>query len=86
MMAILTPDSVLAELQPIFEEALDEPGLEIGRNSNAANTNNWDSLAHIAIIEMVESHFKVRFALGELQQLKQVGDLVDLVIAKKTRT
>ena len=84
-MSILTPDAILAELQPIFEEALDEPGLTVTRESNAMNTPNWDSLAHISIIEMVERRFKVRFALGELQDLKEVGDLVDLVVAKSDK-
>jgi len=85
-MAALTADKVLAELQPIFEEALDEPGLSVTRESNATNTPNWDSLAYISIIEMVSHHFKVRFALAELQDLKNVGDLVDLVVAKADRT
>jgi len=78
----LTSDEVLAELQPIFQEALDNPALTVTRSSSALNTPNWDSLAHIELIEMVESHFKVKFALGELQDLKEVGDLVDLIIKK----
>jgi acyl carrier protein len=85
-MPVMTPDNVLEELQPIFEEALDEPGLIVQRSSNAANTPNWDSLAHISIIEMVQSHFKVKFALGELQEMKEVGDMVDMIIAKSART
>ena len=76
-------DAILAQLQPIFQEALDRPGLVVTRDSSAMNTPNWDSLAHIELIEMVEAHFKIRFALGELQDLKQVGDLVDL-IAERT--
>lgn len=85
-MAPLTPDEVLVQLQPIFEEALDEPGITVTRESNATNTPNWDSLAHVSIIEMVSHHFKVRFALSELQDLKKVGDLVDMVVAKASRT
>jgi acyl carrier protein len=81
----LTQESVLAELQPIFQEALDEPGLTVTRESKAINTPNWDSLAHIGLIEMVELHFKVRFGLGELQELKGVGDLVDLIIKKSAK-
>jgi acyl carrier protein len=78
-----TPAEILTELQPIFEEILDEPGLRVTFNSSALNTPNWDSLAHIDIIEMVERHFKVKFALTELQDLKEVGDLVALVIKKQ---
>jgi acyl carrier protein len=78
----VTPDAVLAQLQPIFQEALNEPGLTVTRSSNAMNTPNWDSLSHIELIEMVQRHFKVKFALGELQDLKEVGDLVDLTVEK----
>ncbi|MBB6144154.1 acyl carrier protein [Silvibacterium bohemicum] len=81
-MADLTADSVLAGLQPIFEDVLDEPGIEITRDSNALNTPNWDSLAHIEILETVQRRFKVKFGLMELQKLKTVGDLVDLVLEK----
>ncbi len=79
-MPSIAPDAVLEQLQPIFQEALNEPALTVTRSSNANNTKNWDSLAHIELIEMVESHFKVRFALGELQDLKEVGDLIDLIV------
>jgi len=84
-MADLTADTVLAGLQPIFAEILDEPGIELSRDSNASNTPNWDSLAYIEIIEMVQRRFKVKFSLAELQKLKDVGDLVDLVLEKLPR-
>ena len=79
----LNAETVLEQLQPIFEEALNEPGLKITLESNAKNTANWDSLAHIEIIELTELHFGVKFALGELQDLKEVRDLVNLILKKK---
>ena len=81
-MPSVAPDEVLAQLQPIFQEALNQPSLQVTRGSNAMNTKNWDSLAHIDLMEMIEGHFKVHFALGELQDLKEVGDLVDLIVVK----
>jgi acyl carrier protein len=82
-MANVTPEAVLTELQPIFEEVLDQPGLTVTRSSSSWNTPSWDSLAHIDLIEMSERHFGVKFALSELQDLKEVGDLVDLIVIKK---
>jgi len=84
-MANLTPETVLAELQPIFEEALDLPGLTVTRSSSAANTPNWDSLAYIDLIEISERRFNVKFSLSELQHLKEAGDLVDLIVQKANR-
>jgi acyl carrier protein len=81
----LTPDAVLASMQPIFEDILDEPDLEINRDSSAQNLPNWDSLAHVEIMETVQRRFKVKFSLIELQGLKTVGDLVDLVIVRSAK-
>ena len=80
----LSPDAILEQLQPIFREALNEPDITVTLASSARNTPNWDSLAHIDLIEMVEMHFKVKFALGELHEMKNVGDLVELIEEKKS--
>ena len=75
-------DPILEQLQPIFQDVLDQPDLALTRQSNASTVEDWDSLAHVNIITAVERHFKVKFALGELQELKNVGDLEDSIQAK----
>jgi acyl carrier protein len=71
--------SILEELQSIFRDVLDQPDLILTRESNASNVDDWDSLAHINLVTAIERHFKIRFALGELQELKNVGDMIDLI-------
>ncbi len=82
-MADLSAEEILIELQPIFKEAMDEPGLIVTRDSSAVNIPNWDSLAHIEMIELVERQFSIKFALSELQDLKSVGDLVTLILLRR---
>jgi acyl carrier protein len=81
----LTHEEVLSALQSIFQEALNNPSIIVTSSSSALNTPGWDSLAHIEIIEMVERRFKVRFGLGELQDLKTVNDLVELTLKKMNK-
>ena len=78
----MTQQEVLDRLQPIFHDVLDDDSLVITRASNARNTPNWDSLSHINLIDVIQSEFKVKFALGELEEMKEVGDLVDLILRK----
>ena len=78
----MTSDDLLPEVQEIFRDVLDEPKLILTRQSNAETVPDWDSLAHVNLITAIEKRFKVKFALGELQGLKHVGDLLDL-LAKK---
>ena len=75
-------DSIIEELQPIFRDILDQPDLVLTRESNANNVEDWDSLAHINLVTSIEKHYKIKFALGELQELKDVGDMADLIRVK----
>jgi acyl carrier protein len=75
-------DNLLEEVQAIFRDVFDQPDLVITRESNASTVEDWDSLAHVNLVTAIERRFKVKFALGELQDLKNVGDMLDL-LAKK---
>jgi acyl carrier protein len=69
-------------LQEIFRDVLDDPALHIDRSSSALTVPGWDSLAHVRLVVAVEQHFKIKFALGELEQLKNVGEMLDLMERK----
>jgi acyl carrier protein len=75
-------DSLLPEVQEIIRSVFDEPDLVITRESNASTVDGWDSLAHISLVVAIERKFKIKFALGELEDLKNVGDLLDLMETK----
>jgi acyl carrier protein len=75
-------DSLLEELQAIFRDVFDQPDLVITRESNASTVEDWDSLTHVNLVTTIEKRYKVKFALGELQDLKDVGDLIDLLTKK----
>jgi acyl carrier protein len=73
---------LLAQLQPIFRDVFDRGDLVVTRESNAESVEGWDSLAHITLINAIEEQFQVDFALGELESLKNVGEMVDLIERK----
>jgi acyl carrier protein len=75
-------DILLPEVQEIFRDVLDEPDLVLTRQSNAESVPEWDSLAHINLITAIERQYKVKFALGELQEMKHMGDLLDILARK----
>ena len=79
----MTNEEVIGQLEPIFRDVLDQPGLTLTAESNASNVDDWDSLAHISIVSAVEKQFKIKFTLAELQTLKNVGDMAELIKKKK---
>jgi acyl carrier protein len=77
--------TVIKEIQPIFRDVLDLPDLQLTRQSNASNVEGWDSLAHVNLVMAIEKRFKIKIALGELQDLKNVGEMADLIQRKLTK-
>lgn len=75
-------DDLLPQVQSIFRDILDQPDLVITRESSAYTVEDWDSLAHVNIVTAVERHFKIKFALSELQSLRDVGEMLDLIQTK----
>jgi acyl carrier protein len=74
--------TTIEQLIPIFREVFDDDDIVLSRQTTADDIDAWDSLSHMNLIVAVELRFKVKFALGELQSLKNVGDLADLVDKK----
>jgi len=75
--------AIIKELTPIFADILDQPNLQLDPQSNASNVDGWDSLAHIDLVMAIEKRYRIKFALGELQDLKNLGEMAAL-IQKKT--
>ena len=73
---------ILAELQPIFHDVFDDEALVITDETNAEQIEDWDSLSHIRLVVAIEKHFAIKFAFGELQDLKNVGEMVELIKEK----
>ena len=73
---------ILERLQPIFRDVMDQPELVVRRESNAQSVQGWDSLVHINLIIAVEGEFGIRFPLGELEEMKNVGDMIDSIHKK----
>ena len=77
--------NILEKLQPIFQDIFEDDELLITAESNAATVEDWDSLAHITLIFAIEQEFEIKFALGELEAMKNVGDMVELMQTKLSK-
>ncbi len=75
----------LDELNVIFQQVFCDDSLIITRETTANDIDDWDSLTHMTLIVSIEGQLGVRFALGELMPLKNVGDLLDLTNAVLTQ-
>lgn len=75
-------DQVYEELTTLFLDVLSLDALNLNDATVASDVENWDSLNHINLIVAIEQKFKVSFTTREVKKLKNVGEIVDLVISK----
>lgn len=66
----------------VLRDVFEDPSLEVTEETSAQDVDGWDSIAHMQVIAALEKEFKTRFALGELQTLKNVGDMATLISKK----
>jgi len=78
----MSRDEIFNKVQDIFRDIFDEDDLVIEDASSSDTIEDWDSLNHINLVSAIEKEFKIRFALGELQSLKDVGAMIDLMVQK----
>ncbi len=78
----MTREEIFNGVQDIFRDIFDEDDLVIQDSTSSDEIEDWDSLNHINLVSAIEKEFKIRFALGELQTLKDVGAMIDLMEEK----
>ena len=75
-------EKVFYVVQSIFRDIFDEEELIINDSTNSDDIEDWDSLNHINLVSSIEREFKIKFALGELLELKDVGAMIELMLKK----
>jgi len=78
----MTRESVFEELTKIFWDVFDDEDIELTDETTAEDIDDWDSLEQINLIVACEKKFSVKFDMAEIQKLKNVGEMVDTILAK----
>ena len=78
----MTDTELYAGLDEIFRQVLDDPSIELKPNMTADDVDGWDSMNHIFIVVEIEKRFGIKFQAAEMEELKNVGELVELVKKK----
>jgi len=69
-------------LAEIFSDVFMRDDIALKPELTAKDVDGWDSFKQIEIIMAVEEKFGVKFHTRDLDAMKNVGDLVRLIIAK----
>ena len=75
-------NQILAEVQEIFRDVLDNEEIELQNATTADDIEEWDSLTHIQLIVAIEKHFKIKFTSKEILSWQNVGQMIDCIATK----
>ena len=78
----MTDEELYPRLTECFRAIFDEYEGEIGPDTSAADIEQWDSLANVQLMVMIEQELGIRFDTEEIASLNNVGELAELVRTK----
>lgn len=78
----MTNDEVMAKISDLMIDVFDLDDFDVTRATSADDIEDWDSLSHIRFMITLERAFKVKFSNEEIAELKNVGELADVIATK----
>lgn len=78
----MNSEEILKRLTPIFRDIFDDETITVTRETSAKDIEDWDSFSQIRLVAAIEKDFNVKFKFGELNALRNVGEMVDVISRK----
>ncbi len=75
----MTANEIYERLEKVFRDVFDDEEIELNENTTADDIEDWDSIEHITLIGAVEDEFGMRFTMGEVSGMKNVGEMAKIV-------
>ena len=77
----MTQPEALQLVEQTLRVTFKDPGLVIDRSTTADDIDGWDSLSHAVLIMRLEKNFNVRIPAATATSFRNIGELVDSLVA-----
>ena len=78
----MTREEVFERLNKVFRDVCDDDDITVTETTTSADIDDWDSLEHINLVAAVEQEFGMKFTMGQVVTMKNVGEMVDIILQK----
>jgi acyl carrier protein len=78
----MTREAVFETLNEVFRDVFDDESISVTENTTSNDIEDWDSLEHINLLAAVEQEFGVKFNMGQVVSMKNVGEMADIIISQ----
>ena len=72
---------IFERLDRVFQDVFDDDTIHVTPKTTADDIEDWDSLEHITLISAVEREFRMKFKMGEISSMKNVGEMASIIAA-----
>ncbi|WP_295211035.1 acyl carrier protein [Ruminococcus sp.] len=79
---MLNDKELLERLNDVFRDVFDDDDIVVDENTTADDIEDWDSIEHITLIGAVEDEFGMRFKMGEVSGMQDVGEMISIIKAR----
>ncbi len=78
----MTREEVFETLNGVFQDVFDDASITVNDNTTSEDIEDWDSLEHINLIAAVEQEFGMKFSMGQVVTMKNVGEMADIILSQ----
>ena len=69
-------------LTEVFRDVFDDDSIVITADTTADDIEDWASIEHITLIGAVEDEFRMKFKMGEVSGMNNVGEMMKIIAAR----
>ncbi len=78
----MSREEVFERLNEVFRDVFDDEEITVTDATTADDIEEWDSLEHINLLAAVEQEFGMKFNMGQVVSMKNVGEMADIIISQ----
>lgn len=78
----MSKEEVFVKLNEVFRDVFDDESITVTETTTADDIEDWDSLEHINLLAAVEQEFGMKFNMGQVVSMKNVGEMADIILSQ----
>ena len=76
----MTREEVFEKINEVFRDVFEDDDITVNDETTAADIEDWDSLEHINLVNAIEQEFGIKFNMGQIVSMKNVGEMADIIM------
>lgn len=76
----MTREEAYERLTKVFRDVFDDEDIVLCDETTSDDIEDWDSFEHINLVVAVEDEFSFKIPMGKIITMKNVGEMVDIIL------